>query len=137
MVQSRLRSSVCKWKPPRMAAFMQVRSAKVYKERRSCRVSEFKKLFRFEEENVKWISDHFLGPEIETRGGALSPEHKMKTFLRYLADPGFQVGVGEDVGVHQSTVSRTVEFVSNKIVEKADLWIKFPRNQEAIEESRQ
>ncbi|CAB0020562.1 unnamed protein product, partial [Nesidiocoris tenuis] len=38
MVQSRLRSSVCKWKPPRMAAFMQVRSAKVYKERRSCRV---------------------------------------------------------------------------------------------------
>ncbi|CAA9998988.1 unnamed protein product [Nesidiocoris tenuis] len=137
MVQSRLRSSVCKWKPPRMAAFMQVRSAKVYKERRSCRVSEFKKLFRFEEENVKWISDHFLGPEIETRGGALSPEQKMKTFLRYLADPGFQVGVGEDVGVHQSTVSRTVEFVSNKIVEKADLWIKFPRNQEAIEESRQ
>lgn len=116
---------------------MQVRNSKVYKERRECRASDFKKLYRFSLVNLRWISEHFLGSETETRGGALSPEQKMKIFVRYLADPGFQVGVGEDTGVHQSSVSRTVDFVSRKIVEKVDLWIKFPRNQREIEESQQ
>jgi hypothetical protein len=36
-------------------------------------------LFRFPDENVQWIAEHFLGNEDEeTRGGALSSVIKMK-----------------------------------------------------------
>ena len=31
----------------------------------------------------------------------------MEVFLRHIGDPGFQVGVGEDIGIHQTTVSKT------------------------------
>lgn len=50
-----------------------------------------------------------------------------------MADPGFQVGVGEEIGVDQSTVSRTVNEVANRIVEKKELWIKFPSNIRELE----
>ncbi|KAJ4433356.1 hypothetical protein ANN_15615 [Periplaneta americana] len=62
----------------------------------------------------------------ERRGGALSSEMKMKIFLRYMADPGFQSGIAEEMGIHQTTVSKTVISVSKKIMEKANIWIKFP-----------
>nr|CAH7725737.1 unnamed protein product [Callosobruchus chinensis] len=38
----------------------------------------------------------------------------MKIFLRYVADPGFQTGVAEDIGVSQGTVSLTVKYVAQK-----------------------
>ena len=43
-----------------------------------------------------------------------------------VGDPGFQTGVGEDMGIHQSTVSRTFATVVEDIVAKADTWIQFP-----------
>ena len=41
-------------------------------------------------------------------------------------DPGFQTGVGKDMGIHQSAVSRTFATVVEAIVTKADTWIQFP-----------
>ncbi|CAH2020636.1 unnamed protein product [Acanthoscelides obtectus] len=37
----------------------------------------------------------------------------MKICLRYLGDPGYQQGIGQELGVSQATVSRTVDRVVN------------------------
>ena len=75
------------------------------------------------------MAEHFLGVENDekTRGAHLDAFTKMKIFLRYAADPGFQIGVAEDIGVSQPTVSCAVKWVTEKIVDKAHLWIRFPQ----------
>ena len=88
-----------------------VRNVKVYKPRRDTGAEDYRKLYRFDEVNVEWISSHFLGEDFDSRGGGLSPKQKMQIFLRYMADPGFQNGVGEDLGVDQTTVSKIVHKV--------------------------
>lgn len=66
-----------------------IRNEKIYKPRRpNPSDTDFIKLFRFTPENVMWLSQHFLQENRETRGGALDNHMKMKTFLRYVADPG-------------------------------------------------
>ena len=52
----------------------------------------------------------------------------MEVFLLHFGDPGndFQIDVGEDMGIHQSTLSRTFATVVEAIVAKADTWIQFP-----------
>ncbi|CAH1993119.1 unnamed protein product [Acanthoscelides obtectus] len=79
-----------------MAEMMNLRNMKYYKPRRTPRTSDFKSMFRFEEENVKWLAQNFLGESVERRGGAISALHRMKVCLRYLANPGFQSGIGEE-----------------------------------------
>ena len=98
-----------------------VRGEKHYKQRVESDQSTFKSLYRFEEENVNFLAEHFLGVKAENRGGALSNVTKMKIFLRCIGDPGFQTGVGEDVGVHQTTVSKTFHEVNYKILIKFSL----------------
>lgn len=112
-----------------MADLIDVRLVKVYKIRKTPLVKDFKTLFRFEEMNVEWLSNHFLEDSLETRGGALSSLQKMKICLRYLADPGYQSGIGEELGISQGTVSLTTDYVVNRIVDKAEQWIKFPRTE--------
>jgi hypothetical protein len=51
-------------------------------------------MYRFEERNVEYLAEIFLGNTEERRGGALSPKQRMEIYLRYMGDPGFQVGVG-------------------------------------------
>lgn len=119
-----------------MAEIVQVRNVKVYKERLSPLVKDFKSLFRFNEENVTWLANYFLGEHFETRGGALTSLHKMKIFLRYLSDPGFQKGIGEELGVEQSTVSRVVSDVIDSVVSQADDWIKFPATENEVMEAK-
>ncbi|CAH1963182.1 unnamed protein product [Acanthoscelides obtectus] len=68
----------------------------------------------------------FLVENEETRGGALSCIHKMKICLCYLGDPGYQQGIGQELGVSQATVSRTVDRSVNSIVAQSNEWIKFP-----------
>lgn len=109
---------------------------KIYKIRRAGDHNNFRQLYRFSRENVSYLAACFLPEYFETRGRALSNDEKMKTFLRYAGDPGFQVGVGEDLGIHQSTVSRTIWDVCCHIVDHADDWIKFPRSQEELEEAQ-
>ncbi|CAH1995027.1 unnamed protein product [Acanthoscelides obtectus] len=67
----------------------------------------------------------FLVENKETRGGTLSCIHKMKVCLRYLGDRGYQQGIGQELGVSQATVSRTVVKVLNSIVAQSNDWIKF------------
>ncbi|XP_062537849.1 putative nuclease HARBI1 [Armigeres subalbatus] len=102
------------------------RTVKVYKTRRNGEDNNFKQLYRFNRANVDHVAETFLKNSSETRGGALSNVQKMKCFLRYVGDPGFQVGVGEDLGVHQTTVCKTIWSVCNAIVERSDEWIHFP-----------
>lgn len=45
----------------------------------------------------------------------------MRISLRYVGDPGFQSGVAEDIGVHQTTVYLTVATVSDAIVRKSNV----------------
>jgi hypothetical protein len=56
-------------------------------------------------------------------------------FLRYVCDLGFQTGVGVDVGIQQSTVSRTIVFLL-KIVEKGDMWMTFPNSPRDIQSAK-
>lgn len=68
------------------------RPAKIYKARRTVGDDNYRKLFRFSRNGVAFLVENFLPPQYETRGGALNNVQKMKTFLRYMSDPGFQVG---------------------------------------------
>jgi len=117
--------------------FNVVRVRKSYKERRpDPREQDFIKLYRFAPENVDWLSEQFLTEVDDFRGGALDARTKMKIFLRYMGDPGFQIGVGENIGVSQPTVSNTIRFVSQAIASKADQWIQFPTNVDLIDSAK-
>lgn len=120
-------------------ALFRVRKRKLYDQRQFIGVDRYKELVRFEEDSVDFITNYFL-PEaevIDRRGGALSSRQKMEIFLRYLPDPGFQIGVSLDFGVHRITVSKTFNFVLNKINDKAHEWIHFPQNNYEIEAEKQ
>lgn len=47
-----------------------------------------------------------------------------------------QVGVGEDLGVHQTTVCKTIWSVCKEIVSKSDEWIHFPNSAEDFEHEK-
>ena len=81
-----------------MAEFLQIRKRKCYHHCRETLSPNYKKLYRFIEENVVWLAEHFLGEYTETRGVALSNKERMKAFLRYVTDPGFQNGIGAGDG---------------------------------------
>lgn len=67
------------------------RARKNYVPRRLVDGKIYRKLFRFTEEHVEFLTQNFLPENEETRGGALTNIQKMQTFLRYISDPGFQV----------------------------------------------
>jgi len=112
------------------------RKTKRYRVRRSGQKCNYRKLYRFDEDKVAWLSDHFLGESNERRGGALKNEDRMRTFLRVVGDPGFQSGVGEDVGIHQTTVSKTCHNFAAKNVGKGNIWLKFPESIEEMESAK-
>lgn len=113
-----------------------IRKTKVYDVRRSATERNCKMLYRFTRENVSWLANYFIGQYEERRGKALSSEEKMRVFLRYIGDPGFQSGVAEDVGIHQTSVSKIVGYVTTRITEKANVWIKFPCTQQELEDAK-
>lgn len=70
------------------------RNRKKYRTRRNSDESDFRRLYRFDRENFDFLVNHFLfnGEQgEEMRGGSLNSAQKMKIFLRYVGDPGFQV----------------------------------------------
>ncbi|XP_046688403.1 putative nuclease HARBI1, partial [Homalodisca vitripennis] len=117
-----------------MAMFMQVRERRVYGERRV--LTKCKELMRFESENIDFLAEQFLPPSDETRGKALTPRQRLEIFLRYTADPGFQSGVAEDIGVDRSTVCKNINYVMNCILENADNWIHFPSTVQEINNAK-
>lgn len=83
-----------------------LRKNKTYKTRKINEAGEFKSIYRFNEENVNILTDIFLTENDETRGKAVSPKQQMQIFLRCLADPGFQISVGQEECVHRTTVCK-------------------------------
>lgn len=69
-----------------------LRQKKIYSKRRSPTLP-YEVLYRFSEEQVDWLANEFLGECIETRGGRLTNKQRMHIFLRYMSDPGYQVGL--------------------------------------------
>jgi hypothetical protein len=88
-----------------MAAFIHVRSQKYYPPRVTSRNEDYHKLYRFSEENVQWLGELFLGQNEETRGGLLCSKMRVQIFLRFLSDPGFQIGIGKKESVHRLTIT--------------------------------
>ncbi len=116
-------------KPP-IANPLKRRAVKIYKKRVAPPLSpsEFKNLYHFEEKNVEWLANYFLGESTEHRGGAMSCKDQIKIFLRYASDNGsikIQTVIADSVGCDQSTVSKILNRVQDKILEKSHLWISF------------
>lgn len=95
----------------------------------------FRKLYRFKRENVVLMANTFI-KNCDTRGGGLDPIQKLMIVLRYFSDPGFQTGVGLDLGVHQTTVCKILQEVMPQIVSKANKYIVFPTTNQQILESK-
>ena len=69
--------------------------------------NNIKSLYRFSEVNVDWMNGYLFGPEIiETIVAAIKNIIKLKTFLKLVGNPGFQVAIGEDLGIHQIIVPK-------------------------------
>lgn len=47
-------------------------------------------------------------------------------FLRYVGDPEFQIGVGENIGVPQTSVSKVVTQVADQMIERWQTKYTFP-----------
>ena len=89
---------------------------------------EFRKRFRFTKEGTMFILN-LISEELEhgtNRGHGLPPMLQLLVTLRYYATGSFQMTVGDLANIHQSTVSRTVKHVSNKLAAKKPDFIKFP-----------
>lgn len=78
----------------------------------------------------------FLGSEGSPNGGGLSNCQKMECFLRVCADPGFQIGIGEELGIHRSTVSKILHEVMESLTKEKDNWIAFPTTPDDLREAR-
>uniref|UniRef100_A0A0K8VEN2 Putative nuclease HARBI1 n=1 Tax=Bactrocera latifrons TaxID=174628 RepID=A0A0K8VEN2_BACLA len=90
----------------------------------------------FDDSSISWLANYFFEDSEETRGGALNNIDKIRLYLRFCADPGFQNGISTDIGVHQSTVSRTIAEVAKLISSKASGWIKFPKDGDEIKDAQ-
>lgn len=67
------------------------RPKKLYRARRNSDDSNFRSLYRFDRENFNFLVRIFFPDDVhDRRGGGLSNAQKMKIFLRYVGDPGFQ-----------------------------------------------
>ncbi|XP_003724868.3 putative nuclease HARBI1 [Strongylocentrotus purpuratus] len=86
----------------------------------------YRKLFRFDKENVEWLAHRFIPEHDEKRGGCLTTVESMEATLHYLADLGYQTTVGEVMGISQTTVSRHVAKNIDLIAAQHPTWIKFP-----------
>lgn len=81
---------------------------------------------------MEWLVRNILGESNEIRGRASSPIHRMKTCLRYFNNTGYQKGIGQELRINQSTVSKTVKAVVPSIVSQIDRCIKFPVSNQEI-----
>ena len=109
---------------------------RIHREKKSGTTAHaYKRIFRFTEDHVESMANIFLGAEEELRGHSLTRKQKFECFLRHVGDPGFQINVGEAISVNQSTVSRTIHEVANKIVLKCNDYIKFPTTIQELDEA--
>ncbi len=81
---------------------------------------ELVKRFRFDGDSIEMITD-LIRPHLEhqsDRGRPIPPEMTVMIGLRYLASNDYQIGVGDDFGVNQSTVSRCFSLFVDRLSHK-------------------
>ena len=63
---------------------------------------------------MEWIANHFLEHSGERRGEALTAKQQLQVLLRYVGDPGFQVGarVRVYVGTMKALLLKTIRMCS-------------------------
>lgn len=98
---------------------------------------ELLRRYRFDRKTIEYICD-IVRDDLSPKtcfGGAIPVEIRVCTALRYLASSGaFQLGIGDQHGISQPSVSRFVwEFVDS-FIKHLDTFIKFPSD--SIETSR-
>ncbi|GBL99554.1 hypothetical protein AVEN_68821-1 [Araneus ventricosus] len=103
---------------------------------------------------IKHNTLHFIptsGPSVTARTRRLHPAQLKvaKQEFEYMlekgicrpsqvtGDPGYQKGIGAELGVSEATVSRTVNAVVDSIIAHANEWIKFPTTNSEITEAKQ
>lgn len=95
-----------------MADFLNLdvlRARKIYKIRRDVDERNCQVLYRFNTKNLRWLADHFLPEQHETRG----------------------------FDTHQSTVSKVFSEVLQLVYSEADVWMKFPTSEESMTRAKE
>ncbi|KAJ4430439.1 hypothetical protein ANN_22655, partial [Periplaneta americana] len=95
---------------------MLVEQKKRYKHHREACKHSYKDLYKFKKENVQWLALHFLQDSYGRKGRTLDNEMKMRIFLPYVGDPGFQMGVLEDTDIFHGTVSLFISLYSTDLM---------------------
>lgn len=67
----------------------------------------------------------------------MSAEHKVLLTLRYYATGSMLIVYGDFMGIHKSTASRIVKLVSHVIATLRPQFVKFPNNENDIEQIKQ
>ena len=100
---------------------------------------DFHRRFRFTKANARYIID-LLADDIRfptNRSHALPPFVQVLVALRFYGDGSFQISVGDNIHVHQTTVSRTVLRISRALAQGRAQFIKMPHTQNATRETQQ
>lgn len=66
------------------------------------------------------------------RNNSVSPINQLLTALRFYACGNHQVGIGDFIGMHQTTVSRIIKKVSYAIASLAPIYITMPNQFEIL-----
>ena len=95
---------------------------------------ELVRCYRFGRQTIRYIT-HLVEDEISpatNRSQPVSAMQQVLITLRYLASGSFQQVTGDTiVGLDKSTVCRIIRRVTVALSRKIDLFIKFPKSQEA------
>jgi hypothetical protein len=113
-----------------------VQPARVFRERKSpfemYSEAEFRSRYRFYKNTVGTIidlvEDHISPMTLRTR--SLSAAEQLLIALRFYATGAFQILVGDDYGVHKSTVCRIVQRVSIVLAKLRPHFVKMPETNE-------
>ncbi|XP_055997802.1 putative nuclease HARBI1 [Ostrea edulis] len=90
--------------------------------------SEYKERYRFSKESVNFITD-LLEPELcrpTLRSYSLSALSQVAMALRYYATGDNMKTIGDTLGFHKSSVSRSIHDVSQALTDLASRFIKWP-----------
>ena len=99
---------------------------------------EVKVLYRFFPDTIIQLTE-FLTPELDhvtDRNCALPALLQVCIALRFFATGTFQVVVGDIIGIHKSTISRTVHRVSNLLAALKSSYIKLNGTEEEKQETK-
>ena len=89
---------------------------------------EIRDQFRFRRDSIEFIRG-LVNDELSrdtNRNHALSVENQVLIGLRFLASGSFQQVIGDTIGVHKLTVSRTVDRFCTAIINRRREFVKFP-----------